>query len=221
MKIAFLGDSITAGAGAGKYENSYVSKVGEILGCEVENFGVGGTRIAPQRSVSDDPRWDEHFMIRARKMQEADRVFVFGGTNDYGHGDAPLGEFGDEGEDTFFGAFFCLAKYLSEKYGAEKICFILPIPRYNMSSIYGSGERKAGDARFANCELHTLSVYIDAEIKILNQLNIDYMDISEYLPEPMTNGESELFIDGLHPNDKGHLIIAERICEYVKSKAQK
>ena len=66
----------------------------------------------------------------------------------------------------------------------EKLCFILPLPRYNMSSIYGSGERKAGDARFANCELHTLSVYIDAEIKILNQLNIDYMDISEYLPEP-------------------------------------
>ena len=218
MKICFLGDSITAGAGASKYELCYVEQVGKMLGCEVENFGVGGTRIATQKSVSDDPLWDEHFMIRAEKMGASDRVFVLGGTNDYGHSDAKFGKMGDDSEYTFYGAFGNLVKYLVGKYGTEKLCFILPIPRYNMSSPNGSGERKANDERYKGCDLHTLSEYINAEIEILGKYGVEYLDLSKELPEPDTNGASEFFIDGLHPNDLGHKIIAERISEYVRAK---
>ncbi len=219
MKINFLGDSITAGAGASKYELCYVEQVGKILGCEVENFGVGGTRIATQKSVSDDPKWDEHFMIRAEKMGAADRVFVFGGTNDYGHGDAKFGKMGDESEYTFYGAFNNLVKYLVGKYGAGKLCFILPIPRYNMNSLLGSAERKANTEKYNNSDLHILSEYINAEIEILEKYGVEYLDLSAYLPEPDTNGASEFFVDGLHPNDLGHKIIAEQVSEYVKSKS--
>ena len=54
FKIFFLGDSITAGAGASKIENNYVNKVGEKLGVESLNFGVGGTRIAKQNGDGKD-----------------------------------------------------------------------------------------------------------------------------------------------------------------------
>ncbi|MBO7345757.1 MAG: hypothetical protein J6U92_07470 [Clostridia bacterium] len=30
-------------------------------------------------------------------------------------------------------------------------------------------------------------------------------------------GASEYFVDGLHPNDKGHSLIAEKICEFIKN----
>ena len=95
MKINFLGDSITRGAGASVYEKSYVESVGKILGCEVYNYGVGGTRIATQKVTFEDTMYDEHFMLRAVKMEDSDFVFVFGGTNDYGHGDAMFGKPGD------------------------------------------------------------------------------------------------------------------------------
>ena len=217
MKINFLGDSITRGVGASAVENSYVMQVGEILGCEVSNYGASGTRIAKQNSVSENPAWDEHFMLRAVQMDDADLVFVFGGTNDYGHGDAMFGKVGDDCDGTFCGEFTGLLKYLIDKYGKEKLCYILPIPRYNQASIYGSAERKRGEV-FKNCDLHTLAEYIAAEREILDSFGVDYMDLADRLPEPDTNGPSEFFTDGLHPNDAGHRVIAEAVAEYVKNK---
>lgn len=51
MKIIFLGDSITEGAGASKPENTFVSIVGKTLGVECLNYGIGGTRFARQREL--------------------------------------------------------------------------------------------------------------------------------------------------------------------------
>ena len=46
MKILFLGDSITAGAGLDTKEEAFASLVGKSANAEVVNYGVGGTRIA-------------------------------------------------------------------------------------------------------------------------------------------------------------------------------
>lgn len=88
MKIAFLGDSITYGGCATKPEYIYTYRVGKALGCDVDAYGVIGTRLARQTVPSATPSFDEDFLTRAEKMGDADFVFVFGGTNDYGHGDA-------------------------------------------------------------------------------------------------------------------------------------
>ena len=125
MVINFLGDSITEGAGAGSPENMYVNLVGQKLGAAVNNYGVGGTRIARQTTPTDPPRADEDFLIRAAKMDKnADFVFIFGGTNDFGHGDAPLGKFGDKTPYTFYGAAALLCEYLLGIYGKDRLCFI-------------------------------------------------------------------------------------------------
>ena len=63
MKLVFLGDSITEGVGASRPENNYVNVVAKMLGCVVENYGIGGTRIARQMSVSPDTRWDLDFRL--------------------------------------------------------------------------------------------------------------------------------------------------------------
>ena len=102
MKLLFLGDSITEGVGASSMENNYVSQVGKSLNCEVVNYGVSGTRIGRQTFIYESSLWNYDFRLRAEIMTEdADRVFVFGGTNDYGHGRLVLGEVGERIPHTF------------------------------------------------------------------------------------------------------------------------
>ena len=52
---------------------------------------------------------------------DADYVIVFGGTNDFGHGDAPFGEIGDKTPDTFCGAVDDLVNVLLRYYKKEQI----------------------------------------------------------------------------------------------------
>ena len=91
ITIDFLGDSITEGALASSQEKTFVALVGKMLPCFARNYGVSATRIAKQRIPSADPRADLDFVQRVEDLDStADFVVVFGGTNDYGHGDAPF-----------------------------------------------------------------------------------------------------------------------------------
>ena len=87
-KINFLGGSITEGAGASSPETCYVADMHRLYNlAAARNYGIGGTRIAPQKEVSAEPVWDQDFLGRYAKMDDdADFVVVFGGTNDFGHG---------------------------------------------------------------------------------------------------------------------------------------
>src|SRR5574344_1642021 len=124
MIIDFLGDSITAGAGAQKVENMFSYLLCKKLGAKENNYGVGGTRIARQRVSSKDPGEDEDYQKRAPLMDKnADLVIVFGGTNDYGHGDAPLGKLGDKDPYTFYGALALLCESLLRRYRPEQLAF--------------------------------------------------------------------------------------------------
>ena len=218
IRVVCIGDSITEGHGTSSISKRYSSLIEEREGAICRNYGISGTRIARQKKPSENQRHDLYFCSRVQEMEkDTDIMVVFGGTNDYGHGDAAFGKLGDRSEYTFYGAFFNLVTYLMEKYGKDKICFILPIPRYQQSSPLGSLERQQMD-KFAGWEIHTLGEYVDAEKEILLQLGINYLDLSATFPEPSTSEPSELFIDGLHPNDIGHALIAEAICEYVRSR---
>ena len=101
VKINFLGDSITEGKGV-TAEDSFVGLVAARTGAVCRNYGIGGTRIAKQRVPSEKARWDLDFMGRVAEMDpDADVIVVFGGTNDYGHGDAVMGTMADRSPNTF------------------------------------------------------------------------------------------------------------------------
>ena len=120
-KINFLGDSITEGAGASTCENRYTTLTAKYLNVEECNYGVGGTRIAKQKTYKYPNIDDNEFMRRAVVMaDDADFTFVFGGTNDYGHGDAQLGCMEDRDTYTFYGAMHELVAYLLDKFGKER-----------------------------------------------------------------------------------------------------
>ena len=103
-KMVFLGDSITQGCGTSSIEHVYWNVIGKRTGAEVYGYGIGGTRIAPQRIPTVERPWtDKYFASRVDSMiPDADVVVIFGGTNDFGDGDAALGHMEDRTEDTFF-----------------------------------------------------------------------------------------------------------------------
>lgn len=206
LKINFLGDSITEGALADKQENCYVELVGKMLPAQVRNYGISATRIAKQITPSIDPRWDKYFATRVSGMdKDADYVFVFGGTNDYGHGDAPFGKMGDKTPDTFYGAVDDLINELLKYYPKEKIVFILPTYRLTEDNIYGDGSKKV--------PCPTLSEYRKAMVEVLNKYQMRILDIKDTIGKAENN---PLLADGLHPNNAGHKLIAELICNYIR-----
>ncbi len=207
-KIGFLGDSITAGAGAGKPENMYTTALCKLMNATEMNYGVGGTRVAAQSKPSSEPSFDENFIIRAKKADpNVDFTFVFGGTNDYGHGDAPMGEVTDDTDYTFSGALNNLLRCLTKKYGADKLCYILPLRRYRENDRRGDGSKSDGEP---------LSVYRERIKEICKKFGVDCIDICDVFPEPQTPGD-DYTVDGLHPNPLGHRLIAERLAKYLKS----
>lgn len=202
MKIAFLGDSITEGVGASLYEKCYVKQVEHKLQCETLNYGVSGTRIARQSKVNKDfpCMFDWDFQHRAQIMSpDVDKVFVFGGTNDFGHGDAPMGDKNSRDAYTFYGGLRNLVETLLAKYNREIICFILPLHRLDEEL---NGRR--------------LIDYVAAIKEIVTEYGIACLDLyNNGLSKPYNEEDDTYFTDGLHPNDLGHSIIADKICEYL------
>ena len=134
-RIAFLGDSITEGHGLVNTEGAYWNLLKEREGlAEIYVDGIGGTRISRQWTPSEKPRHDLDFVSRVKDIPEGmDVIVVFGGTNDFGHGDAPLGVRGERSPYTFYGACDLLIRSLMGRFGL-----------YDTSSPSGGGaERQA------------------------------------------------------------------------------
>ena len=207
MLIDFLGDSITAGAAASSVDKCYVERVGQLLNCSVINHGIGGTRIAHQKEVSSEAIYDQDFCSRLKDLDKnADYVFVFGGTNDYGHGSAEFGEFGDRDPHTFYGAVDYLINQLLQYYKKEQLIFILPLYRLHEDNLKGDG--------YKICDFKTLQEHREAMIRVLIKYNIKILDIKDDIGKAEGN---PLLLDGLHPNDAGYQKIAQLIVQYINN----
>ena len=123
IKINFIGDSITEGVGASCADTVYHAVLkSEAKLAEARNYGISGTRFAVQQKKDNNYVDVNSFCERFEKMDDdADVVVVFGGTNDYGHGDAPIGGFTDRTPNTFYGACHVLFRGLVKKYLGKKI----------------------------------------------------------------------------------------------------
>jgi len=212
--INFLGDSITQGVGASSKETNYVSQTGEILNlAAANNYGISATRIAP-RKISMDPKIDSRwFATRVPEMDpDADGIVVFGGTNDFGHGDAPLGAMSDTTEDTFYGAMKILCEKLIEKYPGKPIVILTPLHRSSEDQILGDGGNKMPLGQ-------PLSAFAQAEREVAAYYSLPVLDLwSMSGLQPKVPVIKEKYMpDGLHPSDAGHRLIAERLSAFLNA----
>lgn len=210
-KINFLGDSITEGHGTSSTAKRFTDLISASEGVIARNYGIGGTRFAKQSKPSEKARHDLDFCKRALEMDaDADAVVVFGGTNDYGHGDAPFGSMEDRTPDTFCGAAHTLFSSLIERYPSADIVVITPLHRCNEDDPKGS--RKPH-------EVATLKQYVEAIRAIAEYYSLPVLDLYAISGlQPEVGIIKERFIpDGLHPNDAGHEILARKITQFLKA----
>lgn len=200
-RIVFLGDSITEGFGVTSIEMLYWKQIAEKTGAHCFGYGISGTRIAPQYPLESD---DTFFGSRVTQMiPDADVIVVFGGTNDFGHGNAALGTITDRTNDTFYGAYFCLLTQISERYPDAQIVVTTPLHRESEEDV---GYNEGGVRRCG-----PLSVYVHAIREVAEFFGVAVVDLfRNCMIQPRVPALKERYApDGLHPNDAGHTLIAK------------
>lgn len=206
--IIFLGDSITEGSGASCSETCFVKIFQQLSKSIVYNFGKCGTRIARQQKPYPIAEFDKNFIDRIDTMPDyADVVVVFGGTNDFGHGDAPLGCFDDRTDNTFYGACHTLLSKLITKYPTAEIIVITPLHRVSEDDTKNA----------ANLPCAPLKRYVEIEKEVANYYSIPVLDlwsVSGLQPKNIVN-HTTYFSDDIHPNDNGHNRIANRLYNFL------
>lgn len=208
--VLFLGDSITEGVGASSPERSYVPVFQRLSGANAVNYGIGGTRIARQRRPSQPPEFDRDFVSRVDEMQpEADVVVVFGGTNDFGHGDAPMGTFDSRDVYSFYGALHLLCERLIEKYTGAAIIFLTPLHRL-------SEEQTINEIGLSVQPLHC---YVEAIQKVAGYYALPVLDLfhTSGIQPRLEASRIAYMPDGLHPSDAGAERIARRLIAFLGS----
>ena len=207
-KVVFLGDSITEGKCIANPDDIYHAVFARMTESTAVAYGIGGTRIAKQKVPStDNPRHDLDFIGRVDAMDaDADVVVVFGGTNDFGHGTAPMGSIDSRDPYTFYGAMHTLCMLLIEKYPDAQLCFMTPLHR-------------EGDTVPKKGKPWILEAYITAIKDVTRYYAIPTLDlhaVSGIQPNYPTI-HARYTADGLHPNEAGHVKIAEKLAGFLKS----
>ena len=204
--INFLGDSITQGVGVSDPVNVFPERIKAQYGLKkANNYGISGTRFARQNVPSAEPSFDKDFCSRVDGMDpDADAVVVFGGTNDFGHGDAPIGEPGDRDCSTFWGACHELMTRLVTRYPGKPVMICTPLHRLT------EDEPSVGNGL-------VLDDYIEIICTVANYYGLPVLDLNAVSGlQPKVGVIQEKFVpDGLHPNDAGHEILARCMAQFL------
>lgn len=205
-KIAFLGDSITRGIYLPN-ENDCYAKILEraVAWGGFYNHSVPGSRIGEY--VGPDPkRIKGSFLQRYPQMPDGmDIVVVFGGTNDFGIGNAPMGTPFDQDPYTFYGAVNLLFDGLKRKYPDARIVTVLPLHRRD--------EHKPNAYSGA-----VLEAYIDVIRKKASDCGFSICDLR--IAHGLDGGEayySDFLEDGIHPLEKNHALLAKEMLDYLQT----
>lgn len=205
-KINFLGDSITEGVGTSCPEAMFVNVIArEEELAAARNYGISATRIARQQTVESDIDKLDYCARFSEMDDDADVIVVFGGTNDYGHGNAPFGCDEDRTPDTYCGALHFLMTGLIEKYPTSEIVFLTPIHRANEDAPSLNGR--------------PLKDYVDAMRRTAEKYSLPVLDLYSYggIYPNIEPQKDALCPDGLHPNDAGNRRLAQRIVSFIKT----
>ena len=216
LKINFLGDSITEGLRITNLEVLYHAVLKREAGLrEVKNYGISGTRYALQKGTPDRPKDNvedvNSFCERFDKMDDdADIVVVFGGTNDFGHGDAQLGCFADRTPETFYGACHYLFTGLIKKYLGKPIVIMTPLHRLHEDKNTGTDKTTA---------YGTLKDYVNIIREVAEYYSLPVLDLyaSSGIQPNIKEVQEKYVPDGLHPNAEGHAVIAHMLKNFLEA----
>lgn len=217
-KAVFLGDSITAGSWYNPtlktWENmteNWTYWVSKLCGMTYKNYGIGDTHVSSAYNSGDGSKAEQAFTNRYSNMDDdADVVFVMGGTNDWlpDHTDtAPFGNISDSTDISFCGAIRVLCEGLIKKYNGKQIFFLTPICNANQLSANPTTGK-------------TLKEYCDAITEICGMYSIEVINTHVNAPLHFMIAENANKYcsqqDGsTHPNDLGQKLLGEYIARVI------
>lgn len=209
-KIVFIGDSITVGYGLNEQKSRFTDLIAERTGAVCVNYGMNGTRIAHVTNEEDKG----YFEARAEKMDDdADIVVVFGGVNDYGSGNAPIGTMADNTIYSFYGALHSLYKMLLLKYLGKRVVVFTPLHCGDENNPYGYYEHRK------DRNTGVLKTYVEAIREVAEYYSLPLLDLYAVSGiQPNIKEIQDYYMpDGRHPNEAGHKHIAEIMCNFFEN----
>lgn len=205
-RTAILGDSITDKS---VYKDIITTHYTDYLyeNCtfieNIQNVGYAGSCIAglPDKEGKMSPS----FIERCSQIKsDVNLIIVFGGTNDYGIGSStlpnPLGEYGDESAETFYGGLKTLIDMLEESHPAATIVFVTPIFRKEQGLPELPNKNKYG---------YGLDEYAAAIKETCEKRNIGCIDAFNELTELNAVTCDDYEVDGLHLNNEGNILLGK------------
>jgi acyl-CoA thioesterase-1 len=184
VKVACVGDSITAGVGSSSALHSYPGLLAAELGpkYDVENFGESGATLLKK---GDSPYWLRPGLDRSKDFQP-DVVVIMLGTND-----SKPQNWSDMAD--FKGDYSALVDLYASLPSHPRIYVCTPPPV--LKSVYGIREEQ-----------------VEYEIPIIRQVaaekNATVIDVYSAMGSDMATSS-----DGVHPNDSGYVLLATAVYE--------
>lgn len=197
LKWYVMGDSISCSGDEG-----YQGYVSARLGLNRVDKARMGNHMTYNNEDAD--RWGVLHELRTFDMNDADIITILIGTNDWANYE--LGELSKDNviETTFFGAMNVACKYLVEHWIGKRIGFMTP-PKRDIRTFSDEMKQK-------------FESLIDGMIKICSWYSIPILNlwVEGGLASDNDIVKAELIEDGLHPNTKGHAVLARPIEQFLK-----
>lgn len=206
-KWVAIGDSITEKNNrTNKNYHDFIKD--DVVNLTVENKGVSGSGFHDRYNT----------VTSSITTVNPDYITIFFGTNDYGQvrNTYPLGEFLSIDTNTISGRINACLNQLITAYPFAKIAVISSLPRSNN---YGS------DAT-PNAVGYTLKQHSDLLQKYAAHYSLPFLNLYEQSNLPVWVPAANTFYftapansspDGLHPNDAGHRVIADKVKAFLES----
>lgn len=229
-KVAFLGDSITAGSGASSTSFRYSTVLSSMAGCTEVNLGVGGTCLAAN---TKNGLTAQRFITRATSanLSSCDIVFVFGGSNDFSYDIKSVGDYFSEQTitgNTYMGTTKRIPNPDNETFAGALHELITQIRTVTTAQIIyvqilNRGHWSATPTRPNSAESNANGDYMqdfrDAIDVICKSYCIPVIPLNSLFEQDWTNDTpsslSSMDSDGIHPNNLGHKRIAEILYNWV------
>ena len=208
MNIAFLGDSITLGYGLENPADRFSAVLCRQLETEEINHGICGTLVARAGLSRDN---GTSYIDRIGSISGADRLVIFGGTNDYFWSDTPI-----EGDTPSH--FRRAVRELIESCRVlfpddfrSRVLFVTPYSHHGTGNFAGGeiwNTSSEHDTTTVNWVGHTLADYADVIVTECRLADVPCLNLHA-LPFDWRT----LTLDGCHPNADGHRWLCDRILE--------
>lgn len=205
VKIACLGDSITAASNLEEEENykqySYPSVLKDLLGAkEVYNLGIGGSSVGRY--------WSEPFVERYTDIPEdTDIIIVMGGSNDgFCADEEEFGNLEERTPGTFCGDLDELMRGIKENYPDAEVFFASPMAISMHGALMSSREDLLPQEYYV-AAIKTLSEAYG--FKFINLYDTAFLDTYD------ENIVNEFVPDTVHGNHEGYSMLAEHFAAEI------